>query len=208
MKTKSEEKRLALLKAALAVVTEKGYFETKVDDVARRAGVAKGTVYLYFKDKPAIYIGLVDWLLEQALAVTAEVVAKPISPRRKLDELFSTWSSGVMSNPGVLSLLSMENIHQDNTLMKRFKKHVLPHIIEMQDAVAGIMKQGMERGEFRPADPRAAATMYLGAFRAELLAAANRPRTPRAVESVKELFLFGLLADGKGRHATITDKEY
>jgi len=199
MKTKSKEKRLALLKAALAVVTEKGYFNTRVDDVASRAGVAKGTVYLYFRDKPAIYIGLVDWLLEQALAMAAEVISKPSSPRRKLDELFSTWSSGVMSNPGVLSLLSMENIHQDNTLMKRFKRHVLPHIIEMQDAVAGIMKQGIERGDFRPADPRAAAMMFLGAFRAELLAAANRPRTPRAVESVKELFLFGLLADGKGR---------
>ena len=196
-----------MLKAALAVVTEKGYFETKVDDVAHRAGVAKGTVYLYFKDKPAIYIGLVDWLLEQALAVAAEVIAKPTSPRRKLDELFSTWSSGVMSNPGVLSLLSMENIHQDSTLMKRFKKHVLPHLIEMQDAVAGIMTQGMEQGEFRPADPHAAATMYLGAFRAELLAAANRPRARRTVESVKELFLFGLLADGKGRK-TLTDKEH
>jgi len=206
MKTKSEEKRLALLKAALAVVTEKGYFETKVDDVARRAGVAKGTVYLYFKDKPAVYIGLVDWLLEQALAVTADVMARPISPRRKLEELFSTWSSGVMSNPGVLSLLSMENVHQDNTVMKRFKKHVLPHVIEMQDAVADIMKQGIEQGEFRPADPRAAATMYLGAFRAELLAAASRPGARRAVESMKELFLFGLLADGKGRRETTSKK--
>jgi TetR/AcrR family fatty acid metabolism transcriptional regulator len=203
MKTKPKEKRLALLEAALAVVTERGYFETKVDDVARRAGVAKGTVYLYFKDKPAIYIGLVDWLLEQALAVTAEVIARPISARRKLDELFSTWSSGVMSNPGVLPLLSLENMHQDNTVMKRFKKHVLPHIIELQDAVAGIMKQGIEQGEFRPADPQAAAMMYLGAFRAELLAA-DRPRTRRTVESVKELFLYGLLADGKGRE-TITD---
>ena len=207
MKTKHAEKRLALLKAALAVVTEKGYFATKVDDVARRAGVAKGTVYLYFKDKPAIYIGLVDWLLEQALAVTAAVIAKPTSPRRKLDELFTTWSSGVMSNPGVLALLSMENMHQDNTLMKRFKKYVLPHIIELQDAVAGVMKQGIEQGEFRSADPRAAATMYLGAFRAELLAAANGSRTRRAVESVKELFLYGLLADGKGREA-IKDKEH
>ena len=115
MKTKSEEKRLAILKAAFAVVTEKGYFETKVDDVAHRAGVAKGTVYLYFKDKPAIYIGLVDWLLEQALAITAEVTARPISPQRKLEELFTTWASGVMSNPGVMALLSMENIHQDRT---------------------------------------------------------------------------------------------
>jgi AcrR family transcriptional regulator len=198
MKAKYEEKRLAILKAAFAVVTERGYSDTKVDEVARRAGVAKGTVYLYFKDKVAIYIGLVDWLLEQALATTAEVMARPISPRRKLEELFSSWSSGVMSNPGVMALLSMENVNQTNTVMKRFKRHVLPHIMEMQDAVAGIVKQGIEQGEFRPVEPRAAAMMYMSAFRAELMSAA-RSRGARTGESVKELFFCGILADGKVR---------
>jgi AcrR family transcriptional regulator len=198
MKTKSEEKRLAILQAAFAVVTERGYFETKVDEVARRAGVAKGTVYLYFKDKPAIYIGLVGWLLEQALAITAEVTARSISPRRKLEELFTTWASGVMSNPGVMALLSMENVNQTSTVMKRFKKHVLPHIMEMQDAIAGIVKQGIEQGEFRPVDPRSAAVMYLSAFRAELLSASRSP-SARQAESIKELFFCGILADGRGR---------
>ena len=198
MKTKHAEKRLALLKAALDVVTEKGYFGTKVDDVARRAGVAKGTVYLYFKDKPAIYIGLVDWLLEQALAIIAEVTARPVSPRRKLEELFSTWATGMMSNPGVMALLSMENVNQTNTVMKRFKKHVMPHMLEMEDAVAGIVKQGIEQGEFRPVEPRAAALMYVSAFHAVLLLAARSPDA-RTGESVKELFFCGILADGKGR---------
>jgi AcrR family transcriptional regulator len=198
MKTKSEEKRLAILKAAFAVVTERGYSDTKVDEVAHRAGVAKGTVYLYFKDKAAIYIGLVDWLLEQGLAATAEVVARPISPRRKLEELFSTWSSGVMSNPGVMALLSMENVNQTNTVMKRFKKHVMPHMLEMEDAVAGIVKQGIEQGEFRPVEPRAAAMMYMSAFHAVLLLTARSPGV-RPGESIKELFFCGILADDKGR---------
>jgi AcrR family transcriptional regulator len=198
MKARSTEKRLAILKAAFDVVTEKGYFETKVEDVAHHAGVAKGTVYLYFKDKPAIYIGLVDWLLEQALAVTAEVMARPVSPRRMLEDLFSTWASGVMANPGVMALLSIENVHQDNSVMKRFKKHVLPHIMEMQNAVASIVRQGIEQGEFRSVDPRSAATMYMSAFRAELLAA-NRPGAHRFGESVKELFFCGILAEGRDR---------
>jgi AcrR family transcriptional regulator len=200
MKTKSEEKRLAILKAAFAVVTEHGYSDTKVDEVAHRAGVAKGTVYLYFKDKPAIYIGLVDWLLEQGLAMTAEVTARSISPRRKLEELFSTWASGVLSNPGVMALLSMENVNQTNTLMKRFKKHVLPHMMDMQNAIAGIVKQGIEQGEFRPVDPRSAAVMYMSAFRAELLSG-GRLHSTRAVESIQELFFCGILADDKGRRS-------
>lgn len=198
MKTKSEEKRLAILKAAFDVVTERGYSDTKVDEVARRAGVAKGTVYLYFRDKPAIYIGLVDWLLEQGLAVTAEVTARSISPRRKLEELFSTWASGVMSNPGVMALLSMENVNQTNTVMKRFKRHVLPHIIEMQDAIADIVKQGIEQGEFRPVSPRTAAVMYMSAFRAELLSG-GRSHPTRSGESIQELFFCGILANGRSR---------
>jgi TetR/AcrR family fatty acid metabolism transcriptional regulator len=198
MKTKSEEKRLAILKAAFDVVTERGYSDTKVDEVARRAGVAKGTVYLYFKDKPAIYIGLVDWLLEQALAIIAEVMARPVSPRRKLEELFSTWASGMMSNPGVMALLSMENVNQTNTVMKRFKKHVLPHMLDMENAVATIVKQGIEQGEFRPVEPRAAAMMYMSAFHAVLLLAARSPGA-RTGESIKELIFCGILAEGKGR---------
>ncbi|MBM3332865.1 TetR/AcrR family transcriptional regulator [candidate division WOR-3 bacterium] len=198
MKTKSEVKRLALLKAAFAVVTEKGYFETTVDEVARRAGVAKGTVYLYFKDKPAIYIGLVDWLLEQALETIAAVAARPVSPRRRLEELFSTWATGMMSNPGVMALLSMENVNQSSTVMKRFRKHVLPRMLEMEDAVAGVLKQGIEQGEFRPVEPRVAATMFIGTFHAMLLSLARSPGA-RPDESIKELFFCGILAESRGR---------
>jgi hypothetical protein len=125
-------------------------------------------------------------------------MARPVSPRRKLEELFSTWASGVMSNPGVMALLSMENVNQTNTVMKRFKKHVLPHIMEMQDAVASIVKLGIEQGEFRPVDPRSAAMMYLSAFRAELMSA-GRSHAARPGESIKDLFFCGILANGRGR---------
>ncbi len=196
MKAKYEEKRLAILRAAFEVVTAKGYSETKVEDVANKAGVAKGTVYLYFEDKPAIYIGLVDWLLEQGLTVVAQVNARPIFPRRKLEEMFSTWTKGVFANPGVMALLSMENINQTSTVMKRFKREVTPHLQELQEGIADVIKQGVAAGEFRPVNPRVAAVMYLSAFRAELLSP-GLSHTPRAGASVQELFFRGILAEGR-----------
>lgn len=205
MKAKHEEKRLAILRAAFEVITANGYSETKVEDVARKAGVAKGTVYLYFEDKPAIYIGLVDWLLEQGLAIVVEVNARPISPRRKLEEMFATWAKGVFSNPGVMALLSMENINQTGTVMKRFKKQVLPHLQELLETIAEVVRQGIAAGEFRPVDPRVAAMMYLSAFRAELLST-NRPRTARTGASVQELFFRGILAEGTGAVPTTRKK--
>ena len=200
MKAKSEDKRLAILRAAFAVVTECGYSDTKVEDVAQRAGVAKGTVYLYFKDKPAIYIGLVDWLLGQALGVMAEIRAERISPRAKLERMFETWSTGVLSKPAVGALLSMENVDQSNTVMRRFKKQVLPHVYELTGAVAEVITEGISAGEFRPVDPGLAALMYMGAFRTAVHGVTAGSSGQESVKSVEELFFRGLLAQpGGGR---------
>lgn len=195
MKLANADRRTAILNAALALFGEKGYPETRVEDIAHRAGVAKGTVYLYFRDKPAICIGLFIWLLDQALAATSEIAALTVTPRRKLERLFSTWTSGVAASPQVLSLLSMENVNQSNVVMKRFRKQVLPHFRRVQDAIADIVKAGIIQGEFRPVDPRSAATLLLAAFHAELLTGSGH-----RFESVKELFFHGILApSGRSR---------
>lgn len=197
MKVKSEDKRLAILKAAFAVVTDCGYSDTKVEDVAQRAGVAKGTVYLYFKDKPAIYIGLVDWLLEQALAEMAQIRAESISPRAKLERMFEVWSAGIFSKPAVVALLSMENVDQSNVVMKRLKKQALPRFHELTGSVAEVIKEGIASGEFRAVPPRLAAMMYMGAFGAGMHGVAAGPES---MKSVEELFFRGLLAQpGSGR---------
>ena len=86
-------KREAILEAAFKVIADKGYFETRVEDIARAAGVAKGTVYLHFKDKADIYIGLVDWLFEQAVGAVRDVDTRPLSPREKLEQVLSTYVS-------------------------------------------------------------------------------------------------------------------
>lgn len=203
MRIRTAERRTALLKAALSLVSERGYAETRVEDVARRAGVAKGTVYLYFRDKPAIFVGLIAWLFAQALAVTEQVATMPVSAREKLDALFSAWAKGVTSSPQVVSLLSMEEVHGSSTFMKRLRKQVLPHLRRVQDAIASIVRQGIIQGEFRTVDPRAAAMMFLAAFRAELLAGGGPTGVRRSAESAKELFLHGILANRRRVKETV-----
>jgi TetR/AcrR family fatty acid metabolism transcriptional regulator len=50
---KKQQKRKAILQAALQIFITQGYHEAKITEIARRAKVADGTIYLYFKDKPA-----------------------------------------------------------------------------------------------------------------------------------------------------------
>lgn len=55
-----DERRAAFLQAALDEFFEKGFAAARVDDIARRAGLSKGTLYLYFKNKEALFQGLVE----------------------------------------------------------------------------------------------------------------------------------------------------
>lgn len=187
-------KREAILEAAFEVVTVKGYFETTVDDICRKAGVAKGTVYLYFKDKADVYLGLVDWLLCRALDIIAEVDARPLSPREKLAEVFNAWSENVFSRPGVLSMLSMDSSSIPSQALGRFRQTIVPRIRQMTDAVVGIVRPGIASGEFRKVDASLAGLAFLQAFRTGILAAQLNVGPQPGHRTVFDLFLSGLLS--------------
>lgn len=70
---RDRDKRAALLRAARDVLVEEGYHLAKIDEIATRAGVAKGTYYLYFKDKRAIFAELVDGLVGRIEAAIVRV---------------------------------------------------------------------------------------------------------------------------------------
>ena len=78
------DKREAILRAATRVFAENGYFNSKVADVARQAGVADGTVYLYFKSKEEILRSIFDRNTTEAIAEGREELAKIGDPREKL----------------------------------------------------------------------------------------------------------------------------
>jgi len=67
-------KRKEILAAAFAVISEKGFYRTTVEDVARHAQVAKGTVYLYFKSKEDMFVEMVVDRLEQTRAEVLEAI--------------------------------------------------------------------------------------------------------------------------------------
>src|SRR3979411_298891 len=66
---KSEARRQAIVAAALAEFCARGFAATRLDDVAKRAGVAKGTIYLHFRDKEALFREIVGTLLVRLVAV-------------------------------------------------------------------------------------------------------------------------------------------
>lgn len=78
------DKREAILRAAISVFAHNGYFNSKVADIAREAGVADGTVYLYFKSKEEILHSIFDRSVDEALAEARKQIESITDPRDKL----------------------------------------------------------------------------------------------------------------------------
>ncbi len=81
------DKREAILRAAIRVFAHNGYFNSKVADIARAAGVADGTVYLYFKNKEDILHSIFNRSMEEAIAEGRKLLAEITDPREKLRQI-------------------------------------------------------------------------------------------------------------------------
>jgi TetR/AcrR family fatty acid metabolism transcriptional regulator len=78
------DKREAILRAATRVFARNGYFNSKVADIAKAAGVADGTVYLYFKSKEEILHSIFDVAMEEAISEGRKEIEPIQDPREKL----------------------------------------------------------------------------------------------------------------------------
>src|SRR3569832_932006 len=81
------DKREAILRAATSVFAHNGYFNSKVADIAREAGVADGTVYLYFKSKEDILHSIFGRSVEEALDAARKRIEHVTDPMEKLRQI-------------------------------------------------------------------------------------------------------------------------
>jgi len=94
-----ETRRAAILSAALEEFTARGYEGARLDDVARRAGVAKGTIYLYFADKESLFQELVRSMVSPVLGVLTQLRDVDISARHLIETLLNTFVREVYATP-------------------------------------------------------------------------------------------------------------
>jgi AcrR family transcriptional regulator len=109
----ADDKRAAILAAALVLFGRYGYRRTSIDDLAREAGIAKGTVYLYFDTKEAIFRGLCQSVMAHVLA-GAETASREVAPvrqrlRRVLAAKFDYFHGLLHGSPHANELLDSSN---------------------------------------------------------------------------------------------------
>ncbi len=95
-----QERHEAILKAALDVFSEHGFAAARLDDIASRAGVAKGTLYLYFPDKETLFEQMLQSVAAPALAQLARLAeAEDVPPAAAIAALLTFFETEVIGTP-------------------------------------------------------------------------------------------------------------
>ena len=144
-KVRSAERRDAILSAALDEFSSRGFEAARLDDVARRAGIAKGTIYLYFRDKEALFQELIRSMLTP-LVGTIEALGQSDIPIAELaDHIAELFVREVYETRrrDVIRLMISEG-RRFPKLAEFYYREVLARIIA---AVRSLLKRGAAHGE-------------------------------------------------------------
>src|SRR5512134_1508286 len=102
------DKRERILDAAERIFARDGFFAAKVADVAKDAGVADGTIYLYFKSKDDLLISLFESRMERVNATLATAIAGTSGAQAKLVALIRTYLGLVKDQPSTAEIMTVE----------------------------------------------------------------------------------------------------
>ena len=140
-----------LLDAALALFVEKGYAATRSEEVAQRAGVSKGTLYLYFPSKEELLKAVIRQTLSADVAEGARLVATMEgSASHMLTEVLTRWWVDVFNSPGsgVFKLVITEMCNFPELAAFYSQEVIQPGTAVIQ----ALLQRGMRSGEFREVD--------------------------------------------------------
>jgi TetR/AcrR family fatty acid metabolism transcriptional regulator len=158
---RSDDKRRRILQAAVKVFARKGYFAARVAEIAQRAGVADGTIYLYFRGKEDILVSLFDELMaEHVERARQEMQAVEDAPSRL--RLIAEHHLRALGADRDLAVVFQVELRQSTKFMEHFSSTLLRDYLGL---IRAAIADGQAAGVFRASlKATAAAKMFFGAL--------------------------------------------
>ena len=140
-----DSKRTRLLKAAIKVFARHGFFKSKVEDIAKEAGVATGTTYLYFENKDDLLISIFEEEMAPIIDKISASMHEKSTAKEKIITFIEQHFEMVKNNPDLAVLFEVE-LRQSSKFLHnyhgtRFKEYL--------DVIGSAFTFGQENGEFR-----------------------------------------------------------
>ena len=188
------DKHSAILRAAIRVFANNGYFNSKVADIAREAGVADGTVYLYFKSKEEILHSIFDRSMEKAIADGKKQLADITDPREKLRRIALLHLERLGADRDLAVVFQVE-LRGSTKFMEEFSAAGFAEYLEL---IRLTFEQGQQAGVFRPElNAKVVAKILFGALdemATNWILSRRRYALPAQASAVIDLFLNGVSA--------------
>ncbi|WP_428828547.1 MULTISPECIES: TetR/AcrR family transcriptional regulator [Bacillus] len=185
-------KYMQIIDAAVVVIAENGYHQSQVSKIAKQAGVADGTIYLYFKNKEDILISLFKEKMGQFIERMETDIQKKPSAKEKLLLLIREHFR-LLSQDHHLALVTQLELRQSNLELRQKINEVLKGYLNMLDS---ILSEGKKTGEFRQnLDVRLARQMVFGTIDETATTWVMNDQKydlPALAESVHDLLLNGI----------------
>ena len=190
------DKARRIMDAAIEVFAERGFFNATVAQVARQAGVADGTIYLYFKSKDDLLIQVFEDIMAMINRRLEAAVEGLCCARERLSAVAASQAALICEAPALGEVICVE-LRQSTKFIKEYDN---PGFKTYLGILAGILEEGQATGELhRDFDPQVMARALFGAFDelhlSWILARRRRFDLAAASRQVVHVFLRGLLRD-------------
>jgi TetR/AcrR family transcriptional regulator, fatty acid metabolism regulator protein len=190
---KGGDKRERILNAAVRVLAKKGFHSTRISEVAKAAGVADGTIYLYFKSKDELLVSLFEDRVERLLAFLEADLPRSGTASDKLRRIIEL-QLGLLEGERDLAEVLTVILRQSTKLMK---KYAAPKFNAYLDSIARVVADGQATGELRgDVSPHLVARAMFGALdgiaMTWALGKADRGGLSRASGQLAQIVLRGL----------------
>jgi TetR/AcrR family fatty acid metabolism transcriptional regulator len=143
--SRNSNRKVQIIDAAIKVFADKGFYNATVADVARTAGIADGTIYLYFKNKDDLLISLFETKMEKILDRFTTALSPALSAKEKLKRFIQLHFQLIEEDQNLAEVFQVE-LRQSSKFLKDYHNQ---KFIDFLNVIGQIIKQGQLSGEFR-----------------------------------------------------------
>jgi len=194
---RNADKYQRILDAAVAVFAEKGFFTSRISDIADRANVADGTVYLYFKNKEQILMTAINTAFDAFMRHARTELEKLTSPAERLRRLAFLHLDALGSNRNLAVVFQME-LRQSTRFLSEFSHH---HMVEYLTLARTAIRDGQASGLFRrEMSDKVVANCFFGALDEMVTSwvlSGHEHRLANVADAVVDIFLNGMKCNSK-----------
>jgi AcrR family transcriptional regulator len=183
----TDKKKNEILHAAVVVFSKRDFHDVLTDDIAKQAGVGKGTIYRYFRTKDDLYFATLLLGFQQVSAAIALAASETSSPSERLVRLAEEVLAAFWNRRPFYTLL-----HRDEKLLASRTREVQRNRVELESRIQETIEEGISRGDFRGSDARSGANLFLGMVRAALLYHGTSDTSASCAREIGDLFLHGM----------------